>query len=88
MITDDRLREYVEYVTDGGDPCGPGHPLEDSEEDLWVSWRTDERGNTHLEIRATERREGYFVNGERTEPSWEGGVDGPDVAEWQGVREL
>ena len=40
------------------------------------------------EIRAAEKRQGYFVNGKRTDPSWEGGVVGPDVAEWQGVREL
>jgi hypothetical protein len=39
----------------------------------------------HVEIRVNNERYGYFVNGRRTEPSWEGDVDGPDVTQWNGV---
>ena len=87
MTLEDRLRDYVEHVGEGGDPYMPGHPLGDGEHEIWVSWRTD-NGTTHLEIRVDEELYGPFVNGKRIEPSWEGGINGPDVAEWEAVRRL
>lgn len=88
MISEANLREYVEYVTDSGDPYAPGHPLEGSDQEVWVSWRIDGEGSTHLEIRVTGEWRGYFVDGKRVEPSWEGGVNVPDVSKWQAVRAL
>lgn len=87
MAIEERLCEYVEHVMEGGDPDAPDRPLGDGDHDVWVSWRTDD-GTTRLEIRVDDERYGCFVDGERTEPSWEGGVDGPDVTEWEGVRRL
>jgi hypothetical protein len=86
MGFEDRLRAYVEHVTAGGDPLAPAEPLGDADHEVWVSWRDDE--DIHVEIRVNDERYGYFVNGRRTEPSWEGGVDGPDVTQWNGVREF
>lgn len=87
MALEDRLRAYVEHVTEGGDPFAPDHPLGDADHEVWVSWRTD-HGTTRLEIAVDDEQYGCFVNGERVEPSWEGGVNGPAVAEWEAVRRL
>jgi hypothetical protein len=85
MAFEARLREYVDHVTEGGDPDMPDRPLSNNEREVWVSWRTDD-GTTRLEIRVDGERYGPFVDGRRIDSSWEGGVDGPDVAEWEAVR--
>lgn len=88
MSLEDRLREYVQHVSDGGDPYTPSHPLGNSDHEVWVSWRT-ERGDTRIEIAVDDERYGCFVNGEPVDPScWEGGVSGPAVDEWEAVRRL
>ncbi|PSP73074.1 hypothetical protein BRC86_10385 [Halobacteriales archaeon QS_3_64_16] len=87
MTLEDRLLEYVAYVEAGGDPYAPAHPLGNGEHDVWVSWRTDD-GTTRLEIRVDDEHYGSFVDGKRIEPSWEGGVAGPEVTEWEDVRQL
>ncbi len=88
MVLEDRLREYVEHVGNGGDPLAPAQPLGNDDHEVWVSWGGDDSGNTHLEIRVDEEQYGYFVNGKRAEHSWEGGVNVPDVTEWTDIREL
>jgi hypothetical protein len=87
MAFEDRLREYVDHVTEDGDPDMPDRPLSNDEREVWVSWRTDD-GTTRLEIRVDGERYGPFVDGRRIDSSWEGGVDGPDAAEWEAVRRL
>ena len=87
MALEDRLRAYVEHVADGGDPYTPEHPLGDDDREVWVSWRTD-NGTTCLEIHVDDEQYGRFINGQRADPSWEGGVNGPDVAKWEAVRQL
>jgi hypothetical protein len=88
MSTDDRLQSYVDHVSDGGDPATLGTDgVETDDRDIWVSWRTDD-GHTRLEISVDGERYGYFVDGERATPSWEGGVSVPDVGEWEAVRQL
>ena len=87
MSLEDRLREYVQHVSDGGDPHAPDHPLGNGDHEVWVSWRTD-NGVTCLEIHVDDERYGRFVDGQPAEPSWEGGVNGPDVAEWEAVQRL
>jgi hypothetical protein len=54
---------------------------------VWVSWRATDGGNIYLDIHVDERY-GYFVNGKQVDLSWEGDVNGPDVAEWDEAREL
>jgi len=88
MTLEDRLRAYVEHLKDGGNPEAPGQPLSDDDHEVWVHWRGDGSEGTRLEIHVDDERYGCFVDGRRTDPSWEGGVDGPDVDEWETVREL
>ena len=85
---EDRLHAYVEYVAEGGDPYAPDHPLTKGDQEVWVSWQIEPDGTTRLDIRVDDERYGQFVNGRQVASSWEGGVDGPDVGEWEAVRLL
>ena len=88
MTFEDQLRAYVKQVKEGGDPFTPKQPVSTHEQSVWVSWRAEGNGSTHLEIHVDEERYGYFVNGRRVESSWEGGVDGPNVTSWDTVRKV
>ena len=88
MTLEQRLHACVEAVRNGNDPFVPNRSVSNHDETVWVSWRNIDGGNTYLDIHVNDERYGYFVNGRRTDPSWEGGVDGPDVPEWDEVRKL
>jgi hypothetical protein len=88
MTLEDRLHAYIDHVDGGGDPYVPDHPIGDTDHEIWISWRTDEKGTILLRITVDGERYGWFMNGRQIKPSWEGGVAGPEVDKWEAVRKL
>ena len=88
MTLEERLREFVERVREGTDPFASDQRMSNFDETVWVSWRATDGGDIYLDIHVDDEPYGYFVNGKRIDPNWEGGVSGPDVAEWDEVRKL
>jgi len=88
MTLEGRLHAYIKHMSSGGNPDAFAHLLEDVDYDIWVSRWTNEDGTTRLEIRVEDEQYGQFMNGRRVEPSWEGGINGPDVDEWEDIRKL